>query len=129
MRALLSALGFVSVAAGIIGLFLPLWPSTVFFIIALAFFAKSNPEAERKLLEDQRIGPVLRDWRSDRAISRKTKVMASFLIAATIGVSIYFSGYLWLRWLLVFVAIALIVYLCTRSEPRAYREDQKKQIV
>jgi uncharacterized membrane protein YbaN (DUF454 family) len=129
VKALLSVLGFVSVAAGIIGFFVPLWPSTVFFIIALALFAKSNPEAERKLLEHPRIGPVLRDWRSDHSIARKTKVTASVLIAVTIGVSICLSGFLWLRGVLVVVAISLIVYLCTRPEPKAYQADQSKQIV
>lgn len=129
MRILLSALGFGSVAAGVIGFFVPIWPSTVFFIVALALFAKSNPEAERRLLEHPRIGQALRDWRSENAISRKSKVTASILIVVTIGVSIYFSEVLWLRWLLVVIAILLVIFLCTRREPKAYRADQSKQIV
>ncbi len=129
MRILLSALGFGSVAAGVIGFFVPIWPSTVFFIVALALFAKSNPEAERRLLEHPRIGQALRDWRSEHAISRKSKVTASILIVVTIGVSIYFSEILWLRWLLVVIAILLVIFLCTRREPKAYLADQSKQIV
>lgn len=129
MKALLSVLGFVSVAAGIIGFFVPVWPSTVFFIIAVGLFARSNPAAEKRMLEHPRIGPVLKDWRSERAIARKTKVTASLLIALTFGVSIYFSGLLWLQITLVIVAASLIVYLCTRPEPKAYQADQSKQIV
>lgn len=129
MRVVLSTLGFVAVTAGIIGFFVPLWPSTVFFIVALALFAKSNPEAERRLLEHPRIGSALRNWRSEHAISRKTKVTASIVIVVTIGVSIYFSEILWLRWLLAVIAIILVVFLCTRREPKAYRADQSKQIV
>jgi len=129
MRILLSALGFGSVAVGIIGFFVPIWPSTVFFIVALALFAKSNPEAERKLLEHPRMGRALRDWRAEHAISRKTKVTASTLIVGTIGVSIFFSEHPWLRWLLAVTAILLVAFLCTRREPKAYRADQTKRIV
>lgn len=129
VRTLFSALGYASVSAGVIGLFVPLWPSTVFFIIALALFAKSNPEAERKLLEHPRIGPVLRDWRLERAISRKSKATAILLIVFTIAISIYSAEATWLRLLLGIIALALVIFLATRREPKAYRADQPEQIV
>lgn len=129
MKPVLSALGFVSVVCGIIGLFVPVWPSTIFFIIAVGLFAKSNPAAEEKLLQHPRIGPTLRNWRESRSISRRSKLSASVTIAVMIGISIYFVGPVWLKVGLALVAVALIIFLCTRPEPKASQEDQSRQIV
>lgn len=128
MKPILTVCGFLAIGLGITGVFVPIWPSTVFFIVALACFAKSNPEAERRLLEHPKIGALLRDWREQRAISRRSKITACLAIIVSIGISIYFTHALWLRISLALIAVALVIYLCTRREPKAYREDQSRRI-
>ncbi|MDQ2987042.1 MAG: YbaN family protein [Armatimonadota bacterium] len=128
MKPLLTICGFLAIGLGTAGLFIPVWPSTVFFIVALGCFAKSNPEAERRLLEHPKFGAALRDWREQRAISRKSKVTACIAIVLSIGISVYFTHSLWLRILLALTAVALVIYLGTRPEPKAYREDQSRRI-
>lgn len=118
MRVLLSLLGFTSVGFGIAGIFIPVWPSTVFFIIALALFAKSNPAAEKWLIEHPSVGPGLRAWREHGAISRSAKVIASVTILLSIGASIYFVGALWMQIGLAVTAVSLILFICSRPEPR-----------
>ncbi|MDZ4366451.1 MAG: YbaN family protein [Afipia sp.] len=76
LRILLLALGFVFVALGFVGAFLPVLPTTPFLILAAACFARSSPRFEAWLLEHERFGPTLRAWRSRGAIPRNAKLAA-----------------------------------------------------
>ena len=69
-------LGALLVAIGIIGAFLPLLPSTIFFIGATACFARSSPALEAWLLEHPQFGPGIRAWREERAIRPRAKIAA-----------------------------------------------------
>jgi uncharacterized membrane protein YbaN (DUF454 family) len=99
-------------------MFLPVWPSTVFFIIAVALFAKSNPRAEKWLLDHPAIGPGLRSWREQRAIANSSKIMATLVIAFTFAFSIYFVPINWLKIALALFAFGLIAFICTRPSPK-----------
>jgi len=75
-RAIFLVLGFVFVALGFIGAFLPVLPTTPFLILAAACFARSSTCFESWLLNHPRFGPLLKDWRSRGAIPRKAKFAA-----------------------------------------------------
>lgn len=86
--------GFLLLALGIIGAFLPLMPTTIFVILAAACFARSSARLESWLLGHKRFGPMIVAWRTERAIPRRAKVLAaigmvlgyaSFLIGARPG--------------------------------------------
>lgn len=69
-------LGALLVVVGIIGAFLPLLPSTIFFIGATACFARSSPALEAWLIEHPQFGPGIRAWRDERAIRPRAKIAA-----------------------------------------------------
>jgi uncharacterized membrane protein YbaN (DUF454 family) len=76
MRYVYLALGLVFVALGVIGIFLPVLPTTPFLILAAACFARSSPRLENWLLDHPRFGPMLRAWREHGAIPRQAKLTA-----------------------------------------------------
>lgn len=107
-------LGGLMVLLGIIGAFLPVMPTTVFLLMALACFSKSSPRFEQWLLQHPRFGASLRAWREDRVVPPRAK------ISACLGMSI---GLLILAatpapwWVVVSVAVMelfVAVYLLRR---------------
>ncbi|AZN35572.1 TonB family protein [Iodobacter ciconiae] len=69
-------LGWLMVVLGIIGAILPVMPTTVFLLIALACFSKSSPKFEQWLLQHPYFGASLRAWRSHRLVPRRAKISA-----------------------------------------------------
>lgn len=65
--------GLFFVGLGIIGVFLPVMPSTVFFIIAAVFFARSNPAWEARIMNHPKIGPPIAAFRQRGVIGPKAK--------------------------------------------------------
>ena len=80
-------LGFLAMAIGAVGAFLPLLPTVPFMLLAAFFFARSSPRMERRLLEHPTVGPHIIAWRSRGAISRNGKraALIAFAISVTIG--------------------------------------------
>jgi uncharacterized membrane protein YbaN (DUF454 family) len=71
-----SLLGLVLLAVGIIGMWAPILPTTIFFIGAAACFARSSPRLHAYLIGHPRFGPPLRDWFDQGAISKRGKAAA-----------------------------------------------------
>ena len=76
MRLIYIAIGCIAVVLGVIGIFLPLLPTTPFLLVAAWAFAKSSPRLEAWLTNHPRFGPPLRDWRERGAIPKRAKVIA-----------------------------------------------------
>jgi uncharacterized membrane protein YbaN (DUF454 family) len=87
-RGLFLGLGIMLVVIGIIGLFLPVMPTTVFMILAAACFAKSNRRLENWLVNHRHFGPHIREWRTHKSIRLSVKVFAIALMAGSILFSI-----------------------------------------
>jgi uncharacterized protein len=79
--------GFLLLGVGILGIILPLLPTTVFFIGAAACFARSSPRFEQWVLNLPQIGPLVRDYRSGLGMRRRAKGMAITTMLVVIGLS------------------------------------------
>lgn len=80
-RAALLITGLLLTGVGLAGLILPILPSTIFFILAVACFARSSPRLEAWLLSHPRFGASLRQWRDHGVIGVNAKRGAVLTIA------------------------------------------------
>ncbi|WIT11746.1 YbaN family protein [Paucibacter sediminis] len=68
--------GIASLALGIIGIFVPLLPTTPFVLLAAFCFARGSTRCEAWLLNHPRFGPMVRNWRDHHAIPLRAKQLA-----------------------------------------------------
>ena len=113
MRHVYTVLGGLAVAAGVIGIFLPLVPTVPFMLLAAFLFAKGNPAFERRLLEHPHFGPHIRAWRQHGAIPRKGKIFAVVGFAGSAGMGFAFLHDHW-RFVPLAVALACGTWILTR---------------
>jgi hypothetical protein len=76
-------LAVLSVALGMAGAVLPLLPTTPFLIVAFWAAARGSPRLQFRLYRHPRFGPPLRAWYRHRALSRRTKTLATVLLATS----------------------------------------------
>ena len=62
VRYLLLAIGWLSVALGVIGIFLPVLPTTPFLLLAAACFVRSSRRFYIWLVTHPHLGPWIRDY-------------------------------------------------------------------
>jgi len=79
-KPLLIVLGICFVALAVLGIFLPVLPTTPLLLLALACFAKSSEKLHDWLLSHKTLGPPIRQWHETRSIPRKAKVIAIITI-------------------------------------------------
>lgn len=107
----LMALGWLAFATGIVGIVLPLLPTTPFMLLAAALFARSSPRFHRWLLTHPWFGPPIVDWQQDRGIRRQARRRAIIFILLTFSVSLAVVPLLWVKGLLVIIMVILLTWL------------------
>ncbi|HYI60868.1 MAG TPA: YbaN family protein [Acidimicrobiales bacterium] len=87
-RAAWTALGFVGVGVGTLGVVLPGLPTVGPFVFAAWCFSKSSPRFERWVLDLPGVGPMVRDHRAGLGMPRRAKVLAGAMIVVACSLSI-----------------------------------------
>ena len=112
MRGLLVACGTLCVALGVIGIFLPLMPTTVFLLLAAACYARSSDRFYQRLVNHRYLGPYIRSSREGRGMRRRDKAITLVLLWMGIGATMIWSvETLWLRLVLLAIATGVTVHV------------------
>ncbi|MDR6672313.1 YbaN family protein [Xanthomonas sp. 1678] len=110
-------LAYVSLATGIVGIFVPGLPTTVFVLISAYAASRGSERLRRRLLEDPRFGPSIRDWETHGAVSRRGKWMATLTMAVCALVLLLFVHRLWVQVLAIGCMSCVALWLWLRPEP------------
>lgn len=122
LRWLLLAAGFICIAIGVLGIFLPLLPTTPLLLLAAACFARSSERFHRRLLGHDRLGPMIRGYLDGSGIPLRAKVSAIAMIWLTVPASAFLVVPLpWVRVLLLAVAVGVTIYLLRLPTGRGER--------
>lgn len=109
-RGLWMAAGALALATGIVGIVLPLLPTTPFVILAAFCFTRGNQRWERWLLRHPRFGPMLRAWRARRVIPWPAKLLAWGMMALGSAWAAWTLPSPW-RWAPALVCTAVAVWM------------------
>jgi uncharacterized membrane protein YbaN (DUF454 family) len=111
-RAMYLAAGSLSLALGIVGIVLPVLPTTPFLILAAWCYARGSERCYRWLLTNRVFGRHLSDYLCGRGVSWRVKAGALVLLWVAIALSAVFAvESLWARVLLVVVAVGVSVHV------------------
>lgn len=124
VRYALLALGWLSVALGVIGIFLPVMPTTPFLLLAAACFMRSSRRFYLWLVLHPKLGPWIRDYLAGEGIPLKAKVYSLVLMWSSIALSSYLVPHFWARAFMLTSAICVSIYVLrqkTLASPHSER--------
>jgi uncharacterized protein len=115
LRFVYLALGWLCVALGVVGIILPVLPTTPFLLVALWAFSKSSPELAARLRNNPHAGPYIRAWQDHGVIPTKAKILAVVMMAV---MGTYIAGFSelpgWAALAICAVLLAVGVYVVSR---------------
>lgn len=91
MRMLWLTIGLLFLALGLAGVVLPVLPTTPFMLVAAAAFAKSSPRLHGWLLNHHTLGPPIRNWEENGAISVGAKRLSICTMVVVFGLSLWLA--------------------------------------
>lgn len=111
-KAVLIFVGTVCVGLGVLGMFLPLMPTTVFLLMAAYCYSRSSERFHTWLLTNRLFGSYIKNYKSGKGISLRQKVSTITILWASIGLSIWMLAASWgVNLLLLAVAIGVTLHL------------------
>ena len=108
MKDLLILLGSISLALGVIGIFLPLLPTTPFLLLSATLYVRSSDKLYQWLIHQKHLGTYIRNFREHRAIPLRAKIISVSMVWITLSYcAITISGNIWIKALFIVLAICI----------------------
>ena len=112
IRRVLIAAGTLFLILGIVGVFLPVLPTTPFLLLAAACYARGSSRFYSWLMNNRLFGTYIRNYREGRGLPPRVKAILIALLWVTIGYSAAFAVHvLWARVVLILIAVAVTTHI------------------
>ena len=111
-RLILIACGTLFVALGVLGIFLPLMPTTVFLLLAAACYARSSERFYHRLVSNRWLGPYISNYRERRGMTRRQKAITLAVLWLGIGTTMVWTATdWWMRLGLIAIAGGVTIHV------------------
>lgn len=111
VRTIYTLVGLIALALGIVGIFLPLLPTTPFILLAAFCFMRGSPTMHAWLINHRIFGPYINDFQAGLGIPLRTKYLALTVMWLSLAISAWIMPIPWARWLLLIPGIGVSIYL------------------
>ena len=124
-KKLLIAAGSICVVLAVLGMILPVLPTTPFLLLAAICYERSSPRFYNWLITNRYFGEYIRNYREGRGIPMRQKVITLAILWVTIGYGAFFvSGNWWLSAVLLAVALGVTIHLARIKTFRPEAADE-----
>ena len=114
IKLILISAGTFFLGLGIIGIFIPVLPTTPFLLLAAACYARSSKRFYDWLMNNRWFGPYIKNYRDGTGISLKIKIFTLFLLWVTILFSVFFIiDITWVKIILIIIAFGVTLHILT----------------
>lgn len=110
-------LGWFFVVLGLIGIALPLLPTTPFLLLAAICFSKGSDNIYRWLINHPTLGPPIVNWREKRAITRRSKIVATLSMLILLVITPLVGAPWWAAAVQAAVLTMVAIFLWRQAEP------------
>ncbi|MCB0417030.1 MAG: YbaN family protein [Bdellovibrionaceae bacterium] len=125
MRYVYVIAGTVFLVIGLIGIFVPLLPTTPFLLLTAFFYSKGSRRLHRWLLQHRQLGPILVQWNEHGVVGLRAKIVATLFLGLSLGYALIFKSFFWpLKALAASCGIVVAAFLWTR--PSRIRPDNSQ---
>ena len=108
MKYLLIILGSISLALGVIGIFLPLLPTTPLLLLAAALYVRSSEKLYLWLINQKHLGSYIRNFREHKAIPLRAKIISITMVWITLTYcALAIADEVWLKAIFLVLAISV----------------------
>lgn len=112
--------GWVALLTAIVGIFLPLIPTTPLLLLAAFCFSRSSSRLHQWLLSHKTLGPIIDRWHRTGTIDRSIKIKAIALLAVSFAITLFFAPVGMLgKALLLSLGLSIAYYLASLPETEA----------
>jgi len=116
IKVLMIATGTFLIGVSIVGIFVPVLPTTPFLLLAAALYARSSRRFYNWLINNRILGRYIKNYREGKGIPLKVKIIAISILWITIGYSAIFAiDILWVRILLALIAIGVTIHIASKK--------------
>ena len=116
-RVVMLLIGFVSLGLGLVGVLVPLLPTTPFILLAAFAFADSSDSMHQWLLDHNVFGPLIHDWRRYGAVSREAKTATAVSMLAILAISWWLGVPAWIIGVQAVVLGGVLAFILSRPLP------------
>jgi len=103
-------LGCISLGLGVLGIFLPLLPTTPFFLLTLFCFSKGSEKFHRWFVSTKMYTDYIESYRPDKPVPLRKKIEILVSVLVVVSISFYFVENTYLRIILSLVFIGHLIY-------------------
>ena len=110
-KSILIILGTLSLGVGIVGIFLPLLPTTPLLLITAYCYLNSSEKLYKKLIHSKKLGPYIKDYMENKAVTKKVKKTAIAILWISLVISIVLIENIYVRVFLASLGLGVSIYI------------------
>jgi uncharacterized protein len=111
-KSMLTIIGTISILVGIVGIIIPLIPTTPLLLLGAACWFRASKKLHHRLINNKWLGPYIRQYQDGLGIPFKTKVYVISIMWISISISAFFIiPIVWAKILLFLIAASITWYI------------------